>query len=520
MAAFCCPSHGSFCFLLLVLLAATAAAIGAAGSSSHVQLSAKFLLPAADSSCSTPQEKQQQQHGAATGKRMPVVHQHGPCSPLASGKRGKAAPPSHAEILAADQRRVEYIHRRVSETTGRAPKPKPKRAAAPPVHLRPGSPPSSPATPAPSSSYSHATTPSSSANLPASSGEALDTGNYVVTIGLGTPASRQTVVFDTGSDTTWVQCRPCVSHCYRQKEPLFTPSKSSTYANISCSSADCSDLDISGCDGGNCLYAVQYGDGSYTVGFYARDTLTLAGAAVGAFRFGCGEKNRGLFGRAAGLMGLGRGESSITVQAYAKYGGVFAYCLPAAPSGTTGFLDFGPGAAAAAPAANARRTAMLTGNGPTFYYVGMTGVKVGGHVLPIPGSVFSGAGALVDSGTVITRLPPSAYAPLRSAFAAAMDALGYKKAPAFSILDTCYDLTGYQGSIPLPAVSLVFGGGACLDVDASGILYVADVSQACLAFAPNDDDTEVAIVGNTQQKTYAVIYDLGNKVVGFAPGAC
>ncbi|CAN6194399.1 unnamed protein product [Urochloa humidicola] len=504
MAASCRHSHGSFC-LLVLLAASAAAALGAAGSSSHVQLSAESLLPAAQSSCSTPQE--QHHHGAATGTRMPVVHQHGPCSPL-TGKRGKVTP-SHTEILAADQRRVQYIHRRVSETTGRAARPNKRAAHAPPGHLRPGSP----------------SAAASSANLPASSGEALGTGNYVVTIGLGTPASRQTVVFDTGSDTTWVQCQPCVAHCYRQKEPIFSPAKSSTYANISCSSSDCSDLDISGCDGvGHCLYAVQYGDGSYTVGFYAHDTLTLAAghdAAFEGFRFGCGEKNRGLFGHAAGLMGLGRGKSSLTVQASGKYGGVFAYCLPAAPSGTTGFLDFGPGAAAAAAkAANARLTPMLTENGPTFYYVGMTGIKVGGQVLPIPENVFSGAGALVDSGTVITRLPPSAYAPLRSAFSKAMDALGYKKAPAFSILDTCYDLSGYEGSFPLPAVSLVFGGGACLDVDASGILYVVDVSQACLAFAPNDDDTEVAIVGNTQQKTYAVLYDLGKKVVGFAPGAC
>lgn len=215
-------------------------------------------------------------------------------------------------------------------------------------------------------------------------------------------------------------------------------------------------------------------------------------------------------------MGLGRGKTSLPVQAYGKFNGVFAYCLPATAT-STGFLGFGPGAS---PAANARLTPMLTDNGPTFYYVGITGIKVGGHLLSIPESIFSGAGALVDSGTVITRLPPSAYEPLRSAFAKGMEGLGYKKAEAFSILDTCYDLTGHQGSIALPAVALVFQGGASLDVDASGILYVADVSQACLAFAANDEDTDVAIVGNTQQKTYSVLYDLGKKVVGFAPGAC
>ncbi|KAL6602984.1 hypothetical protein ACP70R_043345 [Stipagrostis hirtigluma subsp. patula] len=494
--------HGCLLLLLLpMLLAVAVAASGAggagSGSSSHVELSVESLFPAADSSCPKPQEHK---HGASTATRMPIVHQHGPCSPLA-GAHGK--PPSHEDILAADQRRVEYIHRRVSETNGR--RGRPKRAAGPNVQLQPG--PASTASPA---------SVSASTNLPASSGRALGTGNYVVTMGLGTPAGRYTVVFDTGSDTTWVQCQPCVAYCYRQKEPLFNPARSSTYANISCAAAACSDLDTSGCNAGHCLYAVQYGDGSYTVGFYAQDTLTLAGDAVREFKFGCGEKNRGLFGRTAGLMGLGRGKSSLTVQAYDKYGGVFSYCLPATSSGTTGFLDFGPGS----PAANARVTPMLTGNGPTFYYVGMTGIKVGGHELAIPESVFSTAGALVDSGTVITRLPPSAYAPLRSAFASAMERLGYTKAPAFSILDTCYDFTGKQGSVAVPAVSLVFQGGACLDVDASGILFAADVSQVCLAFAPNDADADVAIVGNTQQKTYGVMYDLGKQVVGFAPGAC
>ncbi|KAJ1259881.1 hypothetical protein BS78_10G189800 [Paspalum vaginatum] len=491
-AASCC--HGCWLLPLLLLLTAAAGALGAGGSSLELLDVKSLLLPAA--SCHTPEE---QKPGTT---RMPVVHRHGPCSPLA-GKQGKA--PSHTEILAADQRRVEYIHRRVSESTGRVRR---KRGAAP-VELRPGAP--------SSTSPSSLSSSTKSANLPVSSGSVVDTGNYVVPISLGTPAERFTVIFDTGSDTAWVQCEPCVVYCYQQKDPIFNPSKSSTYANISCSSSYCSDLDVSSCTGGHCVYGVEYGDGSFTVGFYAQDTLTLAYDTVKGFRFGCGERNRGLFGEAAGLLGLGRGSTSLPVQAYDKYGGSFAYCLPATSAGR-GFLDFGRGAAAA----NARLTPMLTDNGPTFYYVGMTGIKVDGHLLSIPGSVFSTAGTILDSGTVITRLPPSAYEPLRSAFVKAMAARGYKKAPSYSILDTCFDLTGHQhqGKVALPPVSLVFQGGACLDVDASGILYLADVSQACLAFAANDDDTDVAIVGNTQQKTYSVLYDLGKKAVGFAPGAC
>ncbi|RLN16042.1 protein ASPARTIC PROTEASE IN GUARD CELL 2-like [Panicum miliaceum] len=125
--------------LLILLLAGAAAvssgsgaaALGAGGSSD-----AKLHV---DSSCLTPQvqpntlsENSEHKHGAATGTRMPIVHQHGPCSPL-TDKHEK--PPSDEEILAADQRRVDYMHRRVFETTRQV---RPKRAA-----------PSAPSSPAP-----------------------------------------------------------------------------------------------------------------------------------------------------------------------------------------------------------------------------------------------------------------------------------------------------------------------------------------------------------------------------------
>jgi hypothetical protein len=428
---------------------------------------------------------------------MKIVHQHGPCSPLADA-HGK--PPSHAEILAADQNRVESIQRRVSATTSKLKKRAAPAQAGPknPAGIHPG----------------HSAS-SSAPSLPVSSGRALSTGNYVVTVGLGTPASQYTVVFDTGSDTTWVQCRPCVVKCYKQKEPLFDPAKSSTYANISCDNSACTDLDESGCSGGHCLYAVQYGDGSYTVGFYAQDTLTIVHDAIKGFQFGCGEKNNGLFGKTAGLLGLGRGKSSLTVQAQYRYGGAFAYCFPALSTGTTGYLDFGPGASPA----NARVTPMLVDNGPTFYYVGITGIRVGGKQLSIPESIFSTSGTIVDSGTVITRLPATAYKALSTAFTAVMAARGFKTAPAYSILETCYDFTGVS-EVTLPTVTLVFKGGACLDVDGSGILYAISEAQVCLAFASNGDDDSVSILGNTQQKTYGVVYDIGKKTVGFAPGAC
>uniref|UniRef100_A0A0E0Q020 Peptidase A1 domain-containing protein n=1 Tax=Oryza rufipogon TaxID=4529 RepID=A0A0E0Q020_ORYRU len=482
----------------LCTAAADDAATGRGQGHDHVMLSVEDMFP--DSSSSSPScdaPPRDHRHDATSSTtRMTIVHRHGPCSPLAAAH---GEPPSHGEILAADQSRAESIQHRVSTTTtGRV---NPKRS-----RHRQQQPPSAPA---PAASLS-----SSTASLPASPGRALGTGNYVVTVGLGTPASRYTVVFDTGSDTTWVQCQPCVVACYEQREKLFDPASSSTYANVSCAAPACSDLDVSGCSGGHCLYGVQYGDGSYSIGFFAMDTLTLSSYdAVKGFRFGCGERNDGLFGEAAGLLGLGRGKTSLPVQTYGKYGGVFAHCLPARSTGT-GYLDFGAGSPPATTT-----TPMLTGNGPTFYYVGMTGIRVGGRLLPIAPSVFAAAGTIVDSGTVITRLPPAAYSSLRSAFAAAMAARGYRKAAAVSLLDTCYDFTG-MSQVAIPTVSLLFQGGAALDVDASGIMYTVSASQVCLAFAGNEDGGDVGIVGNTQLKTFGVAYDIGKKVVGFSPGAC
>jgi hypothetical protein len=42
---------------------------------------------------------------------------------------------------------------------------------------------------------------------------------------------------------------------------------------------------------------------------------------------------------------------------------------------------------------------MLTYKGSTFYYVGLTGIKVDGRAVSIPDSIFSTAGAVLDSGT-------------------------------------------------------------------------------------------------------------------------
>ncbi|KAL6656229.1 hypothetical protein ACP70R_007055 [Stipagrostis hirtigluma subsp. patula] len=464
--------HGCFFAVVLAAVAAALASSSSAAAAAAVSgrpnwhvVSVNSLLPSAV--CSAAQV-------APNSSALSVVHRHGPCSPLLA----RGGVPSHAEILDRDQDRVNSIHRKAAGASTI----NPARA-------------------------------SKGVSLPAHRGISLGTGNYIVSVGLGTPARDYAVVFDTGSDLSWVQCKPCTD-CYDQKDPLFDPAQSSTYSAVPCGAPECKALDSQGCSSdGKCRYEVVYGDQSQTDGNLARDTLTLAPSnALPGFVFGCGDDNTGLFGQADGLVGLGRQKVSLSSQAAAKYGPGFSYCLPSTSS-AAGYLSLG----GAAPA-NSQFTAMVArSDTPSFYYLNLVGIKVAGRAIKIPQAVFATAGTVIDSGTVITRLPDHAYRALRSAFVRFMGK--YKRAPALSILDTCYDFTGHT-TVQIPSVSLVFAGGAAVSLDFSGVLYVSKVSQACLAFASNGDDTSIGILGNTQQKTFAVVYDVANHKIGFGAKGC
>ena len=79
-------------------------------------------------------------------------------------------------------------------------------------------------------------------NLPVKPRSLLGAGsNFFVTVGLGTPAKSLSLEIDTGSDLTWTQCKPCPSQdCYKQKEDIFDPLASSSYASEPCTTSYCS----------------------------------------------------------------------------------------------------------------------------------------------------------------------------------------------------------------------------------------------------------------------------------------
>ncbi|CAN1227460.1 Aspartyl protease family protein At5g10770 [Linum perenne] len=310
----------------------------------NIELS--YLFPS--DSCIAPSSNKGLKNEASL---LQVVHKNGPCAHAVQQL-------SLDEILGQDQSRVNSIRSR-SRTDG---------------------------------SFTD-----SSTTIPAMDGSTVGSGDYIVTVGLGTPVKKLSLVFDTGSGLSWTQCKPCGKSCYHQKEMIFEPSRSTSYNNVSCEAAVCSALvsaDIGNtrdCSSSTCVYGVKYGDSSFSKGFFAKEKLSLTSTdGVDEFYFGCGHNNHGNFSGAAGILGLGR---------------------------------------------------------------------------------------------------------------------------------TCYDLTKYK-SVNVPKIEFIFRGGVNVNIDFSGILYAKNISQVCLAFAGNENANDVAIFGNIQQKTMAVVYDGAKGRIGFASGGC
>lgn len=349
------------------------------------------------------------------------------------------------------------------------------------------------------------------------SGMDQGSGEYFVTIGVGSPSRSQLVVIDSGSDIIWVQCQPC-TQCYHQSDPVFNPADSASYAGVPCSSAVCDRLENAGCHEGRCRYEVSYGDGSYTKGTLALETLTVGRTMIRNVAIGCGHKNQGMFVGAAGLLGLGGGSMSFVGQLGGQTGGAFSYCLVSRGSGSSGSLEFG---LEAMPAGAAWVPLIHNPQALSFYYVGLSGLGVGGLRVPIPEDIFrltefGDGGVVMDTGTAVTRLPTSAYNTFRDAFIAQTTNL--PRASGVSIFDTCYDLNGFV-SVRVPTVSFYFSGGPILTLPARNFLIpVDDVGTFCFAFAPSPSG--LSIIGNIQQEGIQISVDGANGFVGFGPNVC
>ncbi|KAL3629580.1 hypothetical protein CASFOL_026802 [Castilleja foliolosa] len=351
---------------------------------------------------------------------LEVFHRNGPCSPTAGTNPMKM--PSAQDILHRDRLRVESLQARLklNSTTNKY--------------------------------DSRFQDTKEVAYLPV----LASTSNYAISIGLGTPRQMQTLEFDTGSDLTWTRG----FHYYA----------STTFVSISCVSKLCTwylpshTCEMFGNRENMCYYDVTYKDASYTKGVFSMDTLhiTQTGDVFPDFHFGCGTEIEGDFGD--GILGLGRNLASFVTQTQKIYKRVFSYCLPSSPS-STGFLKLGP----TVYPDNMKFTPLIDNSDyPSFYFIDIISIKVGDVELLIDKFDLMYRGTIIDSGTVITRLPMRVYRAMRNVFRKQMRDIGYQIIAFIpsNWFDTCY-IDSEHLSNDVPNITFTFKGGVIVDMDYS-----------------------------------------------------
>lgn len=269
-----------------------------------------------------------------------------------------------------------------------------------------------------------------------------------------------------------------------------------------------------------CVYTATYGDQSFSQGYLSKDSLTFGDETLPSFTFGCGQNNDGLFGKSAGLVGLAKSSLSMLSQLSTKYGKAFSYCLPTASpfgkSGSGGYLSIGTSSTSSA---SGFTPLISDSRDPSLYFVKLTGISVSGKALGVAAAEYS-VPTIIDSGTTISRIADAVYTALREEVVKVISAK-YKQVEAYSILDTCFAGSAAEISGVVPAVEMVFEGGAALKLAAQNVVLEVDKGTTCLSFAANSDlKGSIAIIGNQQQQTTEVVYDVGASRIGFGAGGC
>lgn len=348
-------------------------------------------------------------------------------------------------------------------------------------------------------------------------------GEFLMDLSIGTPPSPYSAILDTGSDLIWTQCKPC-KQCFASPNPVFDPKKSSTFAKLPCSAALCTALPLSSCSDGSCEYLYTYGDYSSTQGVLATETFAFGDgdASVAKLGFGCGLDNEGGgFNQGGGLVGLGRGPLSLVSQLNEPK---FSYCLTSIDSTKSSTLLLGSVASVTneKPTTTTIKTTPLIKNpsSPSFYYLSLQGITVGGTRLPIKKSSLAlrddgTGGMIIDSGTTITYLEESVFELVKSEFVKLV------KLPVDESngtgLDLCFTLpSSGETTVEVPKLVFHFSGA---DVELPGENYmIGDPSGvACLAMGASSG---MSIFGNVQQQNMQVVHDLVKETISFVPKQC
>ena len=368
--------------------------------------------------------------------------------------------------------------------------------------------------------------------------------SLTVELSIGSPPQNISMALDTGSELSWLRCS-------YPDQPSFRPHLSSTYSPVLYSSPTCRsqtrDLHsppYSNPLNQNCRVSVSYADGSSADGDLSSDVLHFGQYPPLKSLFSCVDSPSNPSSpddtKTVGILGMNRGSLSFISQMGEKK---FSYCI--SDKDAAGILLLGGGAAALPFPLAVNYTPFVQISLPLPYFdrvaysVQLQGIRVGNAILPIPKSVLepdhTGAGqTMIDSGSQFTFLLGPAYSVLKAEFIRqTATLLRPLNEPGFAFegaFDTCFRVrVGAAPPLCLPAVALIFRGGAEVSVASERLLYQAPGelrgggrdSVWCLTFGNSDLlAVEAYIIGHHHQQNVWVEYDLELDRVGFAPVRC
>ncbi|XVF00229.1 hypothetical protein REPUB_Repub03eG0267200 [Reevesia pubescens] len=349
--------------------------------------------------------------------------------------------------------------------------------------------------------------------VPIASGrQILQSPTYIVRAKIGTPPQTMLMAMDTSNDAAWIPCTGCLG-C---SSSVFNNDKSTTFKTLGCQAAQCNQVPNPTCGGSACVFNMTYGSSTIAANL-SQDTITLATDPVPSYTFGCLIKTTGNSVPPQGLLGLGRGPLSLLSQTQDLYQSTFSYCLPSFKSvNFSGSLKLGP----KGQPLRIKYTPLLKNpRRPSLYFVNLIGIRVGRKIVDIPPSALAfnpttGAGTIIDSGTVYTRLVEPAYVAVRDEFRRRVKVANVTSLGGF---DTCYTVP-----IVAPTITFMFTAMNVTLPQDNLLIHSTAGSITCLAMAsaPANVNSVLNVIASMQQQNHRVLIDVPNSRLGVARELC
>ncbi|XP_044506865.1 aspartic proteinase NANA, chloroplast-like [Mangifera indica] len=384
-------------------------------------------------------------------------------------------------------------------------------------------------------------TSSTAIEMPLRAGRDCGTGVYFVQMKVGTPAQKFTLVVDTGSELTWVNCRyKCGADCTTKgrldKRRVFKADFSSSFKTVACFSHMCKIelmnlFSLTRCPmpSNPCAYDFRYVDGSEAMGIFAMETVTLGLANGQKLRLknvliGCSDSFQGQsFVKADGVMGLAYGKYTFAKTASEIFYGKFSYCLVdhLSHKNVSNYIIFGSNNNESSSILGKKRyTKLQLGLLSPFYAVNVIGMSIGGVMLKIPVQVWdanSGGGTIVDSGSSLIFLAEPAYNPVMAALQMSVSKfqrLVLKGVP----MDYCFNSTGYDEKL-VPSLVIHFADGARFEPHKKSYMIDVAAGVKCVGFV-SVAWPGISTIGNILQQNYLWEFDLAQSKLGFVASTC